>query len=124
MEETCIAINEPSLCIPRVLNNIDEPLIRSIFDKLALGKIKKIDIIERRNEKNESFKRVFIHFEKWFQNENAKETRARLISGKDIKIVYDSPWYWKVSVSKLNDQSNKNTYSKQTVKNITKVNIF
>jgi hypothetical protein len=108
--------NQPSLCIPRVLNNINEQLIRSIFDKLALGKIKKIDIIERRNEKNESVKRVFIHFEKWFNNENAIQTRMRLISGKDIKIVYDMPWYWKVSVSKLNEHSNKKYYKKKEEK--------
>ena len=89
----------PSLCIPRVFNNIDEKKIRYVFEKLSLGKIKRIDILERRNEK-ESFKRVFIHFDKWFNNEQANEVKNRLASGKDIKIVYDMPWYWKVSLSK------------------------
>jgi hypothetical protein len=71
-----------------------------VFDELALGKIHHIDIIARKNERGEPFKRVYIHFEKWFWNETAKSTRTKLVSGKEIKIVYDNPWFWKVSVSK------------------------
>jgi hypothetical protein len=95
-----IAESQPSLCIPRVFNNIDETRIRHVFEHLELGKIHRIDIIARKNEKGEAFKRVYIHFEKWFWNENAKAARTKLISGKEIKIVYDNPWFWKVSANK------------------------
>ena len=95
-----LAESQPSLCIPRVFNNITEHRIRQVFDDLGLGKISRIDIKERKNEKGESFKRVYIHFDKWFWNEDAQAARRKLVSGKEIKIVYDNPWFWKVSASK------------------------
>jgi len=95
-----IAESLPSLCIPRVFINITEVRIRQVFDDLCIGKINRIDIKERNNEKGESFKRVYIHFDKWFWNEEAQSARRKLLSGKEIKIVYDNPWFWKVSASK------------------------
>jgi hypothetical protein len=103
--------SQPSLCIPRVFNNINEARIRQVFDELALGKIRRIDIIERTNEKGDSFKRVYIHFEKWFWNDDAQAARKKLVSDKEIKIVYDNPWFWKVSASKWTN--NSNTLTKQ-----------
>ena len=95
-----LAESQPSLCIPRVFNNITEARIRQVFDDLGLGKISRIDIKERKNEKGESFKRVYVHFDKWFWNDDAQAARRKLVSGKEIKIVYDNPWFWKVSASK------------------------
>lgn len=95
-----LAENQPSLCIPRVFPNIKEEFIRSTFEKLGLGKIQRIDLISRRTEKGDVFNRAFIHFDKWFWNADAQEARKRLITGKDIKIVYDNPWFWKVSANK------------------------
>ena len=95
-----LAESQPSLCIPRVFNNITEARIRQVFDELGLGKISRVDVKERKNEKGESFKRVYVHFEKWFWNEDAQAARRKLVSGKEIKIVYDNPWFWKVSASK------------------------
>lgn len=95
-----LAESQPSLCIPRVFNNITEARIRQVFDDLGLGKISRIDIKERKNEKGDSFKRVYVHFDKWFWNEDAQAARRKLVSGKEIKIVYDNPWFWKVSASK------------------------
>jgi hypothetical protein len=95
-----LAESQPSLCIPRVFNNINESRIRKVFDDLSLGKISRVDIKERRNEKGETFKRVYVHFDKWFWNEDAQAARRKLVSGKEIKIVYDNPWFWKVSASK------------------------
>lgn len=95
-----LAESQPSLCIPRVFNNITKYKIRQVFDCIALGNISRIDIKEYNNEKGVSFKRVYIHFDKWFWNENAKNVRRKLVSGKEIKIVYDNPWFWKVSASK------------------------
>ena len=95
-----LAESQPSLCIPRIFNNITESKIRQVFDELGLGKISGIDIKERKNEKGEPVKKLYIHFEKWFWNESAQSARRKLISGKEIKIVYDNPWFWKVSASK------------------------
>ena len=95
-----LAETQPSVCIPRVFNNISETRVRQVFDELGLGKISRIDVKERTSEKGESFKRVYVHFEKWFWNDDAQAVRRKLISGKEIKIVYDNPWFWKVSASK------------------------
>ena len=99
MDLRYVANNQPSLCIPRVFKNIDEDRIRRVLDELRLGRIERIDLLVRKNEKGEEYKRVFVHFQEWFWNEDAQEVRRKLISGKEIKIVYDGPWFWKVSAN-------------------------
>ena len=92
-----LPISIPSLCIPRVFSNIDEKRIRHIFDELNLGIIERVDIVNKTTEKGEKFNRVFVHFRRWFSNSNADTARERLLNGKEIKIIYDEPWFWKVS---------------------------
>ena len=92
-----LPISIPSLCIPRVFSNIDEKRIRRIFDELNLGIIERVDIVSKTTEKGEKFNRVFVHFKRWFSNSNADTARERLLNGKEIKIIYDEPWFWKVS---------------------------
>ena len=89
--------NVPIICIPRVFPNINELRIRRVFDELNLGAIERIDIVSKSTEKGEKFNRVFVHFKKWNSEGNAEIARERLLNGKDIKIVYDDPWFWKVS---------------------------
>lgn len=89
--------NVPSLCIPRVYANITERRIREIFGELFLGEISRIDMIRKKSDKGENFNRVFIHFTTWFGSENADYARKRLLSGNEIKVVYDNPWFWKIS---------------------------
>jgi len=105
-----LPVSVPSLCIPRVYPNISEARIRKIFDELGMGVIERVDIISKTTEKGERFNRVFIHMERWFQNSNASVARERLLGGKDIKIVYDDPWFWKVSAfrSEGNHKNNRN----------------
>jgi len=92
-----ISEKNPSLCIPRVFLNISESRIRNIFKELNLGVIERVDIVKKTTEKGENFNRVFIHFQRWFTNENANTAKERLLNGKEIKIIYDDPWFWKVS---------------------------
>jgi hypothetical protein len=98
----------PSMCIPRVYPNISEGRIRKIFDELNIGVIERVDIISKTTEKGERFNRVFIHMDRWFHNSNASVARERLLGGKDIKIIYDDPWFWKVSAYKPGEASNNN----------------
>lgn len=115
--------NMPSLCIPRVFPNIDEKRIRKIFDELQIGNIERIDIINKQTEKGEKYNRVFIHFNLWYNNTNANQVRDRLLNGKDIKIIYDDPWFWKVSAYRSNPNktenktynNNKNNYNTKPV---------
>ena len=89
-----------SLCIPRLSMDIKEQFIRQTFNKLNLGKIGKIDLIVKRNDNGTNFKRAFIHYISWNNNENALYVKSRLDNDKDIKVVYDEPWYWKVSLNR------------------------
>ena len=103
-----LPISIPSLCIPRVFINIDETRIRRVFDELNIGIIDRIDIICKTTPKGEKFNRVYVHFKRWFiNNTNADTARERLLNGKDIKIIYDDPWFWKVSAYRENLRSSQ-----------------
>lgn len=93
-----------TLCIPRVFQNIGEQRIRHIFEQLELGIVSRIDMVSTTNQKGEKFNRVFVHFETWFRNENADRSIVRLQQGNEIKIIYDEPWFWKVSLYRKKEQ--------------------
>jgi hypothetical protein len=95
-----MSVPNPSLCIPRAFVNTDEARVLSVFNQLNLGKISRIDIVERKNERGEPYKRVFIHFVHWFNNRDANAAMSKILEGKELKIVYDGPWFWKVSLNR------------------------
>ena len=96
-----ITCNEPSLCIPRVFPNITEDRICGVLDELDLGVIERIDMVERETRDGEPYQRVFIHFKEWNEaHTQGGIVRQRLLDGEEIKIVYDDPWFWKVSASR------------------------
>jgi len=97
---TTLPANVPSLCIPRVFPNIDERRIRGVFESLDMGEIERVDIVKKTTEKGEKFNRVFIHWKRWNSSDNANQSRNRLLNGKEIKIIYDDPWFWKISAFK------------------------
>lgn len=105
----------PSLCIPRVFSNIGEARIRRIFDELNIGEIGRVDIISKTTEKGEKFNRVFVHFKRWGTDGNAEQARQRLLNGQDIKIIYDDPWFWKISAYRppTVSQSHSNRHPQQ-----------
>lgn len=110
-----LADNQPSLCIPRVFNNITEERLRKAFCEVDLGVIDRFDVIPCKNDKGEQFKRVYIHFKKWSWSETAQVARRKLITGEDIKIVYDRPWFWKVSASKWKPKAGNRDNTSQKV---------
>ena len=124
----------PVLCIPRAFSNINETRIRKIFDQLQLGVINKVDI--KCADKEGKFNRVFIHFKSWENNDNAKQAKLRLDEGKEIKIIYDEPWFWKVSAYRQyskpaafqqnkNQQNHKiNQVKKPTIQFIAKQEVY
>ena len=113
---TSVPRTAPSICIPRVFANIDGRLIKDVFEELNLGKVDRVDMVSKKNDKGESFKRVFIHFHYW--NSESSQIRQRLLDGNTIKVVYDSPkpWFWKCSASRVPKPSSHDTY-KPTVSN-------
>ena len=37
----------------------------------------------------------------WPDNERSEMLKDRLLSGQDIKVVYNEPWFWKCSASRV-----------------------
>jgi hypothetical protein len=90
----------PSLCIPRTHANIRKERIFAVIRSLGLGWIGRIDVVEKMDEKTGTpFIRVFIHFTKWFQNAQTRQFLEHLETQKSANIVYDEPWFWKVTKS-------------------------
>lgn len=89
----------PSLCIPRVFANVTRERVEAVFHELGIGHITRVDMVVRTGEKGEPLKRVFVHLQ-WNNSENARRARERLLGGNDIKIIYDEPWFWKVSANR------------------------
>ena len=89
---------EPAIVIPRVFKNITQQRILTIFGKLDLGDVVRIDMVPRTNDIGEEYWRVFIHLA-WAETENGTAVRTRLLNtdgNNQVKIVYDDPWFWKL----------------------------
>ena len=100
-----IADNVPSMCIPRTFINITRSHVYKTINDLNLGVIDHIDMVRRKNEKGEDFQRVFIHFSKWHSNSVADRARTLLLSGKEVKVIYDDPWFWKISANRSSERT-------------------
>ena len=96
----------PTLYISRTHKNIRQERIFAVLRELKLGWVGKIDMVPKQIvEKNidgtvtkKEFTRVFIHFTKWFTNNHqTQEFLERLDSQGFVHIVYDEPWFWKVT---------------------------
>lgn len=90
----------PSICIPRVFKYISAAFIIDIFqNRLKFGFVKKLDIIT--NNADKKFKKVFIHFDFWYDNPDVNIIKNKFLQGIIIKIVYDTPWFWKCALSRI-----------------------
>jgi hypothetical protein len=91
----------PSLCIPRTHANIRRERIFAVFRSLNLGWVGRIDVVPKKNDDGTEYVRVFIHFTKWFNNHQTRQFLERLDVDGHARIVYDEPWYWKVTKSTM-----------------------
>ena len=88
-----------SLCIPRVFNNIGWRRIKQHIIDANLGFVERVDVVPVAQGK---YKRAFVHFAagKWnMRDATARAALKALQEGKKIKLEYESPWYWLVSIS-------------------------
>jgi hypothetical protein len=94
--------SEPSICIPRVFKSITRKDIYTVFERLDLGAVDRIDMVAKTNSRGECYHKVFIHFKMWNKkNPTAQATRDKLLKGEEIKIVYNEPWFWKCTTSRV-----------------------
>ena len=93
---------EPSICIPRVFSSVTWREVKDTFEQvLGKGCIERVDVVSKTTDDGEQFGRVFVHFRHWPKTEQAQEMRRQLLDGGFVKIVYDDPWYWKCSKSRV-----------------------
>jgi len=104
-ENKVFVVINPSLCIPRVDFNITKDQIYNIFEKLDFGRLNRIDVINKKSPKGDNYKCVFIHYYYWYKNEKAIKIKNRILDKNDVKIVYDFPWFWKVSLNKCKNDN-------------------
>ena len=83
----------PSICIPKIDSTVTKGFILSVFNRYNFGEIKRIDVINRNNDK-----RAFIHFKNWNKDDRSVRVRKFLELGDDFKIMYMEPWFWKCTV--------------------------
>jgi len=93
----------PVLFIARAFTNITESRIRGVIGALNIGEVERVDIKPWNNKEGKSFNKLYIHLN-WNTDPETQNIIERLNSGKEIKIVYDDPWFWKVCAYKNNSQ--------------------
>ena len=92
-----------SLCISRVFANIGWRRIKRHMIEAQLGFIERVDVIPVYGKDGKiRFKRAFVHFREnsWnMRDPQAREALERLRNGESIRLVYEDPWWWSVSIS-------------------------
>ena len=114
IDMTVLPVSVPSLCIPRVFQNITKQRVAYVFKSLGLGEIDHIDMILKTSENGDKFQRVFIHFKRWYTTDDAVRARERVLGGKEIKVIYDDPWFWKISANRYTHRSSSGQASSRT----------
>ena len=92
---------KPSICIPHSINKTNWLFVKNTFESVFDSNcIKKVDIINKKNKNNVDYSCIFIHFNEWPSSDYAQNIREKLLSGGEIKVVYNFPLYWKCYASK------------------------
>ena len=107
--------NVPSLFIPRVFQNISEAIIRKTIDRVKLGVIESVEITNKKTDKGK-YKSVVIHFRWHKYNKDSQYQRESLMSGKEMNIIYDNPWFWKISAFRVNQPEVPSKITKNVIR--------
>jgi len=94
-------ITEPSICIPRTLNNVTWRDVKDVFETLfGKGTVDRVDIVRQRDD-DSPFCRIFVHMRYWAVNvPEVAAFRNALQTGETRKVVYNHPWFWKCAASR------------------------
>lgn len=109
-----------SICIPRAFHKLTWKIVKSAFETAfnAPGCVKQVDLVPRTDDQMRPFKRIFVHFDFWPDNDTANYAMERMTSteGGTFQLVYDEPWYWKCSLSRVAPPSFQTKRSGTSVK--------
>ena len=96
-----------------VFPNIREGRITDIFQELGLGDVVKIDFTERTDREGTPYNLVHVHI-KWNTEDHTKQFCAAVERGEEVKVIYDDPWFWKVTKPRQRPQQVKKPASRPT----------
>jgi hypothetical protein len=85
----------PSLFIASAPQTLHKEDIFNVIKSIKFGFVSNIELIPYKTPTGKYFNRVIIHFRNWFNNQQANSARNELLSGLDIKIFYNEPYFLK-----------------------------
>jgi len=84
-----------SLYIPHVFGNVTKELMIKTIEFQGLGKVEKIDFVEKMGKNGKIYNTAFVHFEYWYDNISSVHFQERVKdANKEARIVYKDPWFW------------------------------
>lgn len=84
-----------SVFIPYVYRSVTAECITHAFETNNLGLVDHVDFVRMVDSKGKSYKRAYVHFTNWFDNNVADNFKGKVInSTKGTRLVYDDPWFW------------------------------
>ena len=84
-----------SLYIPHVFGNVTKEMMIKTIEFQGLGKVNKIDFVEKMGKNGKTYNTAFVHFEYWYDNISSVHFQERVKNpDKEAKIVYKDPWFW------------------------------
>ena len=67
-----------SIYIPRVFPNWrNTTKMSTVFENLEIGRIRRIDFVDKETPKGVKFSQAFIHFYEWFDNQHTRNLQER-----------------------------------------------
>ena len=114
-------ITEPSICISVTLNNVSWRDVKDTMEAvLGKGTVDRVDIV--RSKHDEQFCRIFVHMRYWpMTDPKVAAVRETLVSGGEIKLVYNHPWFWKCCASRVPKPEKKRVSSDPYIMTDTRV---
>jgi len=107
------AVTEPSICIPRLPSSFNDGQLHEIVEQMKLGKVSKIDLINKTDRSGKDYLMAFIHFESWETTGPGGDVRTQLMNDEKLKIVYDDPEFLMMSKSYTSKNGKKDKSQKR-----------
>lgn len=83
-----------NLCIPRMNTNTSKEEVFNILKELKIGFIQKVTEVPHKNDPRQ--KRLLMRVSGAMHNNNFSNFKNQIEEHGSIKLVYDTPWYWKI----------------------------
>jgi hypothetical protein len=107
------AVTEPSICISRIPLSFNDGQLRDIVEQMKLGKVSKIDLINKTDRSGNDYLMAFIHFDSWETTGPGGDVRTQLMNDEKLKIVYDDPEFLMMSKSYTSKNGKKGKSQKR-----------